>query len=441
MKDKKVLAFRGLRKTANLARRTTSKAARFSGRVEQKADRIIHGTDPTVRLYKSVLFEKLHSKDMPEITPIHPSLPLVNRKGYVTILVPSLQKSSFFGGTATALILAGLISKEQGKKIRIVETLQHGGASPRQLSEFFKANAIEIDDENIILIDLSPRKYNHYGYLDIHPEDLYIASAWWDAHLLNQLPLPSKYIYLIQDFEPIFYNNSDKYILAEQTYKNRSFIPVCNTELMYKFMSEKGYEHIKENGIWFEPAVGVKPLTSEKEVGQNTKKRLFIYGRPSVARNLFFFALDSLNELFSEEKLLASEWEVCMAGQDSLSDVILPSGVRIKNLGKMNIDEYYKLVQGTDLAISPMMAPHPNYPTLEFASAGAAVVTTAWETKINLSNYSNNIFVSELNKEDFKKAIVEASKLDKSTRIINAQRSKIGSNWSDTLSEVVKSVA
>lgn len=432
------IAVRGVRKSAHIGRKVFSKGANFSGRIEKKADQIIHGTDPTIRIHNSTPLEKLVNTSLAEITPIHPALPLTNRKPNVTLFIPSLKKRSFFGGTATALILAGTLAKKKNLKLRIVQTLEHGSIEKKELTDFYSSNGLEIETDELILVDISPRRYNHYGYLDTHPKDTFIASAWWDAHLLNKLPLPSKYLYLIQDFEPIFYNNSDKYVLAEQTYRNNSFIPICNTELMYKFMSERGYEYIEKNGLWFEPAVSVP---HKNKSSKSSKKRLFIYGRPSVARNLFFFALESLDELFSTDRLLASEWDLCMAGQDSLSDIILPSGVKIQNLGKMNIDEYYKIVEDTDLAISPMMAPHPNYPTLEFASAGAAVVTTEWETKKDLSGYSKNIIISRIDKERFKEAIMIASKMDPGERYANARSSNIPSSWQKTLEEVVKKVS
>lgn len=432
MSKRKLQAFRGVRKSAHLSRKVFSKAANFSGRVEHKADRILHGTDPTIKLHDTLLFEKVFAEAIPEITPIHPALPLAGRKACVTLLIPSLQKSSFFGGTATALIFAGMLAKNKAMPLRIVETLRHGAASEASLVEFFMASDINFEQSQITIIDMSPRTYNHYGYLDIHPQDEYVASAWWDAYLLDQLPLLKKYIYLIQDYEPIFYNNSDKYVLSEQTYRSDKFIPVCNTQLMYAFMCKKGYKNIESNALWFEPAVAVAPKPKQKTTPG--KRKLFIYGRPSVARNLFFYTLMCLDEVFTSYQLVGSDWDIYMAGQDNLADMILSSGVHVKNLGKMDMDQYHLLVQDTDLAISPMMAPHPNYPTLEFASAGAVVVTTKYETKHDLSMYSENIIVSDLDKTSFMAAIVKAAGLKPNKQ---ANSSRISADWHVALKDVI----
>lgn len=433
MSSKKSAAFRGVRKGAHLSRRVFSKAANFSGKVEQKADRIIHGTDPTIQIEDTVLFEKIFADALPEIVPIHPSLPLTGRSEAVVLLIPSLQKSSFFGGTATALIFAGMLANERQMPLRIVETLVHGKAKPSELISYFKSNGIDIEPSQLSVINLAGRKYNHYGYLDIHPEDVFIASAWWDAHLLQKLPLLKKFIYLIQDYEPIFYNNSDQYIYSEATYRDESFIPVCNTELMLDFMKSKGYEYIAQNALFFEPAVGInrKPIIKNA----TDKKRLFIYGRPSVHRNLFYSALDAVNHAFGSYALEGSEWEVYMAGQDNIPDILLDGGVTVKNLGKLSMDEYYDFAQTVDVALSLMLAPHPSYPPLELASLGARVVTTSYETKQDLSRYADSILVVKPERDELIQAIVTAAK--------PAPQSKqaIGSNWATSLTPIIKKVS
>lgn len=435
MNIRKVTGLRAVRKSASLSRRALAKGARVSERVEKKADKLIRGNNPSKREKGKVLFEEIFSEALPEIIPIHPALPSAGRSPALTLLIPSLQSSSFFGGTATALIFATKTANSLGLGLRIVETVAHGSVKPNDVASFLKSNNVRFDEERIELITLAGRTYDHYGYLDIHPDDVFIASAWWDAHLLDQLPLNKPYIYLIQDYEPIFYSNSDKYVFAESTYRSNKYIPVCNTKLMYDFMLEKGYEHVQKSGLWFEPAVSVKDVAGRDF--NKEKKRMFIYGRPSVSRNLYHFAIHSIDTLFSKEILKSSEWELVMAGQSDISDIILSSGVTIKNLGKMNMDDYYELIMTVDLAISPMMAPHPNYPTLEFASAGAIVVTTGWENKKDLSNYSENILVSDTTTSDFCDKIVEASK-----RVTGKKQPSMNlpASWDESLDKVILQV-
>lgn len=435
MSKKKAIVFRSVRKAAYLSRKVTFKAANFSGRVENKADRILHGTDPTVQIHDTELLEKVLAEALPEIVPIYPALPRAGRQSSVTLFLPSLQQSSFFGGTATALIVAALVSKRLKKPLRVIETLVHGKAKPSMLVEFLNTANIGWSGDDVILENLAGRKYNHYGYLDMHPEDTYIASAWWDAHNLDRLPLQKKFIYLVQDFEPIFYNNSDRYALAEATYHSEKYVALCNTKLMYDFMVDRGYKNIK-SGTWFEPAVSRltdKPITKVK----SAKKRLFLYGRPGVERNLYFTALAAIEHAFANNYLASTEWEVIMAGQDNLPDIHTPSGVLIDNLGKMDMPSYIQLMQSVDIAVSPMMAPHPNYPTLEFAAAGAAVVTTRYGIKQDLSKYSKNIVMADISVESLAGAIKTAAQMSVAQRVQNKKSSTIGSSWVDTLDKPV----
>lgn len=436
--SKKTAAVRGIRKSAHISRKIFTKAANLSGRVEKKADRIIHGTDPTMRIHDSVLLEKVYYEALEEIIPIHPALPRAGRQANTTLFIPSLQRSSFFGGTATALILAASVAKKHNSTLRIVETLRHGKAHTDDLSKFLNSAGTSIAAEKIELIDLSGRRYNNYGYLDIHPEDTFIASAWWDAYMLDMLPLLKPYVYLIQDYEPIFYNNSDKRVLAESTYQSTKFIPLLNTKFMYNYMVSEGYEHIKENGMWFEPAVNMGAAYGYNEGSKKDKKRLFFYGRETVSRNLFFGGLKTLSSLFSKQQLHSDEWELFMAGQDGIPDIILESGDRIQSLGKMTLDEYHNFLKTVDVAITPMMAPHPNYPTLEFASCGAAVVTTSYKTKQDLSNYSKNIILTSAEPTQYEAAILRAASMSPEERLTNAKASNIPTTWKDSFALIMK---
>jgi len=424
---------RVIRKGSHLSYKALAKGANFSAKVEDKATRIITGKDFSIQLEPSIPIEKaLFNGVRYNIAPLNPALPAVGRGGKLTILIPSLNKQSFFGGTATALIVAGKLSLKLGIPLRIVETLEPGGRDG--LGNFMKSNGIHLPDE-VELIDVSARTYSRYGYIDLHPDDIFLASAWWDARLISQLPLKRKFIYLIQDFEPIFYANSDEYILAESTYRTGDFIPLLNTKLMYEFMRNRGYSYIAKHGIWFEPAVSRKQYgVSEKNTG---KRRIFLYGRPSVARNLFYTALSALNQVFDSGKLTPNAWEIFMAGQDKIPDITLSTGVTIQNLGKLSMEDYSHFIKTVDIALSPMMAPHPNYPTLEFASVGAAVVTTKYETKQDLSSYSKNILLADLDVNSIASCIVEASSLSYGKRMERLETTFILDSWDNALSTIL----
>jgi hypothetical protein len=54
----------------------------------------------------------------------------------------------------------------------------------------------------------------------MEPLDAFVASGWPTAHVLAALAeLPTRRLYLIQDFEPFFYPHGSEYALAEDTYR------------------------------------------------------------------------------------------------------------------------------------------------------------------------------------------------------------------------------
>jgi hypothetical protein len=435
----KKFIIRSIRKASHISTKLLHKGLYVSAKVEDKATRILNGTDYSVKAEDSIPLEKIYYNSLPYITPINPSLPKVGAKPTIVLLLPTLDGKSFYGGTATALIVAGRLAKLKNRKLRIIQTLKTGRSDG--LSSFFSSEGIDINDDDIYITSVADRAYNVYGYVSIHPDDIFIASAWWDAHLINQLPLKHKFIYLVQDFEPIFYNNSDLYILAEDTYKLTSFIPLCNTKLMYDFMRDRNYSGFKQNGAdWFEPAVSRANSGLTKVKKSFEKKKLFLYGRPDVHRNLFFTALTSIDYAFKAGFINTDEWELYIAGQDNIPDITITSGIKFKNLGKMPMDKYIEFSKTIDLAVSLMMAPHPNYPTLEFASIGASVVTTKYANKQNLTQYSKNIITSEIGVESIAGAIKEASKLSYAERINNLESNNINDDWKVALDTSLKKI-
>ena len=140
-----------------------------------------------------------------------------------------------------------------------------------------------------------------YGYLPLHPDDVVLVSAWWDARVASSLPLKNKFVYLIQDFEPIFYNNSDAYTLADETYHSKKFLPITNTEILLDYFKKNKYNYIAKNAVFFEPAPS--PAVKKRSPKNSKTKKIFFYSRPNVDRNMFYTAIMALDKALSDERL------------------------------------------------------------------------------------------------------------------------------------------
>jgi hypothetical protein len=431
-----VFIFRVIRKLSHLFNKFFGKVSHFLERVEGKTTRIIISKSGSPSGKPSQPFANLFYSAFPHITPIHPALPAIGQKPSVTVFVPSLTPRGFYGGIATLLRTSALLAIKLGYDYRVVQTSGFEKNTDFVL-KFLADDGIVIPKERFSTIDVSFRDLGNFAYLPLHPEDIVYVSAWWDAYTASRLPLKKKFVYLIQDYEPIFYNNSDSSVLAHETYTSEKFIPFCNTKTLYEFFSQKGYAYIEKNGVYFEPAVG-KTRTKKLPVKEPATKKIFLYGRPEVHRNLFYSAVHAIEIALANPLLDTQKWEVFSAGQDSIPDIKLSTGHVIKNLGKMDLADYYAFAQTIDIAVSPMLAPHPNYPTLEFASLGSAVVSTKYENKVSLDAYSKNIFMAEPDAVSLADHILKATQLAISQRAENLKSDHIQKDWTKACEQPLK---
>jgi hypothetical protein len=402
------------------------------------------------KLNKPIIFDGLKPISLEELiissydhnTLVIPLLPEINQKPVVTIISPALVSKNFFGGLATLLISGAYLSKILNLDLRILITQNYS----QQLNEldilkFFSDNGILIEPERLSLVDF----YHTEGIvreLPIHKEDVFLCSGWGDALMLLNLPLQGKFIYLIQDFEPIFFPNSDIYLRAESTYKSDNFIPLINTEMLHSYFKTKfdRYPNVADFGISFEPAVGQCDNIYASSNEDSFERKVFLYFRPAVQRNLAFSMLKAVQLAIRDPRIEHFKIQFYTAGGVEFGDIEFDDGDIIISKGKMTMEEYQEFMKGIDICVSPMMSPHPNYPTLEFASVGAVVITTKWETKQNLDFYSKNILMAEPTPEDIAEKIVEAVLFDSNQRIENFKQNNIQSDWADALAKPLDEV-
>ncbi|HSX29858.1 MAG TPA: hypothetical protein VLE73_04850 [Candidatus Saccharimonadales bacterium] len=414
-----------------------AKSSHFFGRVENKTNRIIRNKTGGPGSGNSIAINEYFHREFPQLNPIYPVLPALGQRPSVTVFA-FLDPRGFYGGIATLLCVGAALANRLGYDFRVAQTT--GFSKSTDVLRFLESNGIVIPEERFSTVDLSKRDSTHIAFLPIHKDDVVLVSAWWDAHVAARLPLQKKFLYLIQDYEPIFYNNSDSSVLAEQTYHTKKFIPICNTEILYKYFAKNNYQYIKDNAVWFEPAPAPK-VEKPAPRHASSPRRLFLYGRPHVHRNLYYNALRALDIAFSDERLRNQQWELYCAGSPDIPNLRLSTGHIITNKGKMSLDDYYNWAQTIDVAVSPMLAPHPNYPTLELASLGAMVVSTKWETKQDLSTYSPNILMAEPTAEDMAVKIVAAALTDDKARAQGTKRNTINSDWPAALKEPLNQIA
>ena len=428
----RIFTLKAIRKTSHLTKRLAANSANFLGKVENKATYLIENG----LLNDSVNIDDFIYHKFPHITPVYPVLPQLGQKPSVTVFA-FLHPAGFYGGIATLLFVGAKLANKLGYDLRVVQTT--GYSDKVDVVEFLNKSGIEMSHERYSTLNLSKRSVNNYGYLPLHEDDVILTSAWWDSYIASAIPTKNKRVYLIQDFEPIFYNNSDEYVLANSTYYKTDFIPVTNTRILLEYFKQNNYEYIAKNASYFEPAPApdVEIKTPQES---SSGKTLFLYGRPNVDRNLFYSAIAAIDKALEDERLQKYKWTIYSAGSNEVPNLRLKNGLTIVNKGKMSTDDYYIFAQSVDVTVSPMLAPHPNYPTLELASLGSTVVTTKWQTKQDLSFYSKNIFMADPTVDSMAQKIIEAATLTKAQRNNNLQENNINTDWNEALDSTIAEV-
>ena len=425
--------------------RTVLKSSRVAVKVYRKLRRVKGAVNAESR-HEKVPSEDFRVSEIKEIAAV--KIKPVSEKIRINLLVPSLNQEHVFGGIATALKFFDQFSAEQFDK-RLVVTdmpLRRKSLSEKYSNFTFVKNGVESSEPLQIVEIADPNDCK----IAISRNDIFIATAWWTAYSIAPLVKWQKteynlrkarpLIYLIQDFEPGFYNWSSRYVSAESTYQlDIPTIAVFNSKELREFFSKRDYHFEKE--YHFDPILNDKlkqHLMNDAEVPR--KKQIIVYGRPGTPRNAFEIVVDALRKTFKDRDDINS-WKFLSMGEDH-ADVIIKGSAHLVSLGKLTLDDYAKTMEESYLAVSLMVSPHPSYPPLEMSSFGVRVITNQYGNK-NLGNFNDNI----ISVKNCDPALIakELSKyvdgFDKYSKTAKKRINKEYVNASDQFEPIVKDIA
>lgn len=255
--------------------------------------------------------------------------------------------------------------------------------------------------------------------------DIFIATAWWTAQMIKYiLPLfaVKKFIYLIQDFEPLIHNASTNYALALETY-SFDMLPVFNSGLLRDYFIQERVGRFADKpfaaeSLCFEPAVDRSIFFPLPEKPRARKKRLLFYARPEAQRNLLEVGIGALMKILAEGRCNPEEWEFLstdtgIGGQ--CRPVVLSDTpeVMLTPLPVHDLARWAEEMRHVDIMLSLILSPHTSYPPLEAAACGSLVVTNTWSVKTEerLRGISPNIIAGTPDIEGVAAALSKAMAL------------------------------
>jgi len=308
----------------------------------------------------------------------------------VTFLLPGFGHGWLSAGPLNALVIAFQLSRWHPVRLVSVDP-----ASPlpdmRQVTTALRdalGADLDVDSEAVrkrITFEVGTS-------LDVTPGEALVATAWWTVPSAREAAFISgskRFVYLIQDFEPILHNASSSSVLARETYNWDFFAVVSSQTLLDHFVAEGlgSIPHSAEAGnVHVLPCASVSKshrvrALSSKAKPVEGKRTLLFYARPSKAsRNLYELGLFAISQAIQLRIFDPDEWEFLSLGED-IEDVEMGDGAVLRNIPWLDYGQYLSTVAAADIYISLMESPHTGFPILESAQLGVIGLTTTYGLK------------------------------------------------------------
>jgi hypothetical protein len=241
--------------------------------------------------------------------------------------------------------------------------------------------------------------------LVVSPRDTAVATVWYSAYLAEAIQNATggrrPFLYLIQDYETRFFPGNSLYALAERTY-SMNYCALISSQTLKEEMIERKVGRFKSGvpAIYFNNACSsaLASKSSFIDMKKSGKRRLVIYSRPDVNRNMFELAALTVIGAYKKGYLPREKWEFYGIGIGAV-EVVLDEqdSVSLKQMERMTLAEYMQTVPSFDLCVSLMASPHPSMLPYDLAGSGAVVVTNTFgpKTQSFFSQHSDNIIATE----------------------------------------------
>lgn len=298
----------------------------------------------------------------------------------VNLLAPSIDFAHLFAGYFGKLHLA-LRLADAGHRVRLV-VVDAGPYDPpawqRSLASY---PGLERLFDRVEIVDASDRSVP----LVVGSGDAFVATTWWTAHLAHGASRAlgrSRFLYLIQEYEPMTFPMGSLHALASASYE-LPHVPLFSTEMLRDWFRERGIGVFAHGGesFTFQNAIARFSVTAERLRRPGPRKLLF-YARPEqhAARNMFELGVLGLRAACAEGVFDAWVIDGVGAGRP-FAPVPLSAGQRMQLLPRVSLAEYQLLLPGYDVGLSLMLTPHPSLVPLEMAAAGLVTVTNTYANK------------------------------------------------------------
>ena len=256
----------------------------------------------------------------------------------------------------------------------------------------------------------------------------------------------SRFVYLIQDYEPLLHAASTSQALAAETY-GLDHIPVINSRWLHEFLVSRRVGRFRDpslRGGARVPAGGRSDRLPPAGRGQaHRASSLLFYARPTGGlRNLFELGVAALQKAVDDGMFRPTHGS--LSGWASGSRLCRWAGAVLVPAPWLDLGGYAALMRESDILLSLMRSPHPSYPPLEMAASAGLAVTTAYENKSRegLASLRANIVAVDTTIEGVADALARAcARVPLWTCRLEAARLQLPGTWDESFADVVPQLA
>ncbi len=239
------------------------------------------------------------------------------------------------------------------------------------------------------------------------PDDSLIATTWWTAHIAArtlQSLARSRFLYLIQEYEPYTFVMGSLAALAKATY-DLPHVALFSTELLRDFFAARRYgvfaageSRGRQDSVAFENAITRVSPPSAEEMAARGQRKLLFYARPEAhaARNMFELGALALTQAVLGG-VFGPRWSFHGIGAVEDTEDVRLASANLQMVTRRAQTDYAEYLTGFDVGLALMFTPHPSLVPLEMASAGMVTVTNTFETKTReaMEAISGNLLAAE----------------------------------------------
>jgi hypothetical protein len=355
----------------------------------------------------------------------------------VSVVTDAVDGASLFGGVGTSLVLGAVLANRLEAGLRLVTRTV--APDPGAIGRVLTANGVQLDGR----LETIHVPHGEGHALPLSDDDVFLSTSWWTTRSLLATVHRDRIAYLLQEDERMFYPFGDERLRCEQTLSEPDLLTIVNSRILFDHLvgGPDPIPDLADRADWFEPAFpeAAIPARSPRRSG---KRRLFFYARPNHLRNLFACGIEALAAAVAAGTFHPDEWEIHLVGKN-VPDLVFPRGLRPHRIEGLSWSDYQAFVRTMDAGFVLMDTPHPSYPPLDLASAGAAVLTNCRGIKQDLSRYSDNIAVAELTPSGLQAGLAALARAacDDEARTAAVQADGICRDWRRALGPSVERIA